>query len=152
MTPFGERVRVLRRRHGVSLKRMAGDLALTPAYLSALEHGHRGRPSEALVVQVCEYFNLIWDDYEEMQRLALLSHPRVVVDTAGLAPQHTLLANELAAAIRRLAPGDAEALRAQIGKLASAAPAARQRPRAPRSAPGTGTTAGRPPSRPPREP
>ena len=152
MTPFGERVRVLRRRHGVSLKRMAGDLALTPAYLSALEHGHRGRPSEALVVQVCEYFNLIWDDYEEMQRLALLSHPRVIVDTAGLAPQHTLLANELAAAIRRLAPGDAEALRAQIGKLAGAAPAVRQRPPAPRSAQGTGTTAGRPPSRPPREP
>ncbi|MGE0254773.1 MAG: helix-turn-helix transcriptional regulator [Alphaproteobacteria bacterium] len=151
MTPFGERVRTLRRRHGVSLKRMAGDLALTPAYLSALEHGHRGRPSEALVVQVCEYFNLIWDDYEEMQRLALLSHPRVVVDTAGLAPQHTLLANELAGAIRRLAAKDAEALRAQVAKLAGAAPPPRKRARAPRVASGAAVS-GRPPSRPPREP
>lgn len=131
---------------------MAGDLALTPAHLSALGHGHRGRPSEALAAQVCEHFNLIWDDYEEMQRLALLSHPRGVVDTAGLAPQHTLLASELAAAIRRLAPGDAEAMRAQIGRLAGAAPDARQRPRAPRSATGIGATPGRPPPRPPREP
>ncbi|NNE82387.1 MAG: helix-turn-helix domain-containing protein, partial [Alphaproteobacteria bacterium] len=52
MTPFGEKVRSLRAARGVSLKEMASDLQLSPAYLSSLEHGRRGRPSEALVVQV----------------------------------------------------------------------------------------------------
>jgi transcriptional regulator with XRE-family HTH domain len=96
MTPFGDRVRSLRKARGITLKQMAGALELSPAYLSALEHGHRGQPSPALVVQICEYFHLIWDDYEEMQKLVRLSHPRVVVDTSGLSPAATELANLLA--------------------------------------------------------
>jgi transcriptional regulator with XRE-family HTH domain len=120
MTPFGEKVRKLRAARGVSLKQMASDLQLSPAYLSSLEHGRRGRPSEALVVQVCEYFNLIWDDFEEVKRLAELSHPRAVVDTRGLAPVHTELANELAARIGTLSREDAENLLAQLRTLAAA--------------------------------
>ena len=114
MTPFGEKVRALRAGRGVTLKQMAGDLQLSPAYLSSLEHGRRGRPSEALVVQVCEYFNLIWDDFEEVKRLAELSHPRAIIDTRGMTPAHTELANELAARIGGLSGDDAEALLAQL--------------------------------------
>jgi len=110
MTPFGQKVRTLRAARGVTLKQMASDLQLSPAYLSSLEHGRRGRPSEALVVQVCEYFNLIWDDFEDVKKLAALSHPRAIVDTGGLAPVHTELANELAARIGELSSEDAEAL------------------------------------------
>ena len=102
MTPFGLKVRELRRAKGVALKRMAADLQLSPAYLSALEHGHRGRPTPALVVQICEYFHLIWDDYEEIHRLADLSHPKVVVDTSGLPARATELANLLAERIASL--------------------------------------------------
>jgi transcriptional regulator with XRE-family HTH domain len=104
MTPFGERIRELRRKKGVTLKQMAGALELSPAYLSALEHGHRGRPTPALVVQICEYFHLIWDDYEEMHKVARLSHPRVVVDTSGLSPEATEIANLLAERIEHLSP------------------------------------------------
>lgn len=96
MTPFGAKVRALRRARGITMKRMAGDLEISQAFLSALEHGHRGRPSPALLVQICEYFHLIWDEYEEMHRLARLSHPRVTVDTSGLDPARTELANLLA--------------------------------------------------------
>jgi transcriptional regulator with XRE-family HTH domain len=96
MTPFGAKVRALRRERGITMKRMAGDLEISQAFLSALEHGHRGRPSPALLVQICEYFHLIWDEYEEMHRLARLSHPRVTVDTRGLDPARTELANLLA--------------------------------------------------------
>lgn len=96
MTPLGAKVRSLRRARGITMKRMAGDLEISQAFLSALEHGHRGRPSPALLVQICEYFHLIWDEYEEMHRLARLSHPRVVVDTRGLDPARTELANLLA--------------------------------------------------------
>ena len=96
MTPFGARLRALRAERGVTLQRLAGELQVSAAYLSALEHGRRGAPSAGLVHQVNEFFGLIWDDAEEMARLARLSHPRVTVNTAGLTPEQTALANRLA--------------------------------------------------------
>jgi transcriptional regulator with XRE-family HTH domain len=44
MTPFGQKLRDLRAARNVTLKDMAAALRVTPAYLSALEHGRRGRP------------------------------------------------------------------------------------------------------------
>ena len=102
MTPFGRRVRELRHQQGVTLRRMAADLNLSAAYLSALEHGRRGRPSPGLVMQIIGYFGVIWDEAEEMKALAELSHPRVVLDTAGLSPAATEFANRLAVTLRRL--------------------------------------------------
>ena len=80
MTPFGARLRELRAQRDVTLKDLAAALQVSPAYLSALEHGRRGRPSAGLVHQVNEYFGLIWDDAEELARLARQSHPRVVLE------------------------------------------------------------------------
>jgi transcriptional regulator with XRE-family HTH domain len=114
VTPFGAKVRALRRARGLTLKQMAGALDISQAYLSALEHGHRGLPSPALVVQICEYFGLIWDDAEEMVRLARVSHPRIVADTAGLSADATVLANRLARDIRRLPPETIAALNAVL--------------------------------------
>ncbi len=102
MTPFGEKVRALRRMRGITLKKMAADLQISAAYLSALEHGHRGRPTWSLVQQIIEYFNIIWDEAEDLHRLATLSHPKVTIDTAGLSPQATELANRLAERIGEL--------------------------------------------------
>ena len=102
MTPFGEKVRQLRDQRGILLKKMATDLGVSSAYLSALEHGYRGRPGAGFLQQICGYFNLIWDEAEEIKRLAQLSHPRVIVDTSGLSPQATELANVLAETIGEL--------------------------------------------------
>jgi len=120
MTPFGAKVRQLRAAKGIPLKRMAEDLGVSSAYLSALEHGHRGRPGPGLVLQVCGYFALGWDDDEELKRLARLSHPRVTVDTAGMSPLATELANTLAQKIGEL---DAETLQWILDEIAG-----RQRP------------------------
>ena len=117
MTPFGQRLRALREAHGVSQAALAQALHVSPAYLSALEHGHRGRPSPGLIHQVNEFFGLIWDDAEEMVRLARISHPRVVLDTAGLSPEATALANRLAQDIRRLPPETIAALAAVLDSL-----------------------------------
>ena len=70
MTPFWQKVRELRRSRGVSQKDMAAALGVSPAYLSALEHGHRGRPSWVMVQKMIGYFNIIWDEAEELERLA----------------------------------------------------------------------------------
>ncbi len=110
MTPFGERLRALRQARGQTAKQLAAALGVTPAYLSALEHGHRGRPSRRFVELVCQHFGIIWDEAEALQAIARASHPRVVVDTAGLSPTHTALANRLAERIGALSEDEAAAL------------------------------------------
>jgi transcriptional regulator with XRE-family HTH domain len=102
MTPFGARLRALREARGVTLAELAAALQVSAAYLSALEHGHRGRPSAGLVHQVNEFFGLIWDEAEDLARLARESHPRPTLDTSGLTPEATALANRLAREFRTL--------------------------------------------------
>jgi transcriptional regulator with XRE-family HTH domain len=120
MTPFGARVRALRAQRGITLKRLAAELQVSAAYLSALEHGKRGAPSPGLVHQVNEFFGLIWDDADELARLARLSHPRVMVNTAGLTPEQTALANRLAQSIHRLPPETVAGLHALLDATAPA--------------------------------
>ena len=49
MTPFGAKLRAMRAERGVLLKDMALDIGVSPTYLSALEHGRRGRPNWVFV-------------------------------------------------------------------------------------------------------
>lgn len=114
MTPFGERMRQMRRARGVTQKEMARALGVSAAYLSALERGHRGRPNWALIQKIIGYFNIIWDEAEDLVRLAELSDPRVVVDTAGLSPDATRLANLLAVRIGGLDEATVQRLIASI--------------------------------------
>ena len=102
MTPFGDRMRKLRGERGVTLKAMAEAIGVSPAYLSALEHGKRGRPGWHLIQRILSYFNIIWDEAEEVARLARISHPRIAIDTSGLNPKATELANRLADEIGKL--------------------------------------------------
>ena len=114
MTPFGARLRALRAERDVTLKQLAEALQVSAAYLSALEHGKRGSPSAGLVHQVNEHFGLIWDEADELSRLARLSNPRVTVNTAGLTPEQTALANRLAQVIHRLPPETVASLHAML--------------------------------------
>lgn len=114
MTPFGRRVRELRGERGITQKQMAADLGVSAAYLSALEKGNRGAPSWEFVQRIITYFNIIWDDAEELQNLALTSHPRVVVDTAKLSVEATELANLLARRIDDLTREDLNELAHEI--------------------------------------
>lgn len=119
MTPLGARLRALREERGVTLKDMASALRVSSAYLSALEHGKRGKPTWLLLQRIIAYFNVIWDEAEELQRLAEMSDPRVTIDTAGLAPEATELANRLARDIGRLSPEDLVALNRELMRRAS---------------------------------
>lgn len=114
MTPFGRHLRRLRAERGMTLKQMAVAVGVSSAYLSALEHGKRGRPSWTLLQRVIAHLNVIWDDAEELTRLARLSHPRITIDTAGLSPRATELANRLALSISRLGERDLERLLAVL--------------------------------------
>ena len=69
MTPLGEKLRDLRRQKGVSQREMAEAIGVSAAYLSALEHGRRGVPTWVLLQKIIGYFNIIWDDAEEVLKL-----------------------------------------------------------------------------------
>lgn len=110
MTPFGARIRILRNQRGITLKKMAEDLGISAAYLSAMEHGKRPRPRPNLVRQICGYFNVIWDDADELQSLAQRYRPKRAIDTGGLSPKATELVNLLADRIADLSEERIEAL------------------------------------------
>lgn len=119
MTPFGRRVRELRAQKGITLAQMAQGLGVTPAYLSALEHGKRGRPTFSLIQGTIHLLGVIWDEADALVRLADLSHPRVTVDTAGLDAEATLFANRLAREIDALEADDLRRLAAVLDEAAA---------------------------------
>jgi transcriptional regulator with XRE-family HTH domain len=100
MTPFGAKLRDMRKARGFKLAEFAAAIGVSTAYLSALELGQRGQPNWQLVQRMIVKLNIIWDEAEELVRLAEISHPKVVLDTSGLSPQATELSNLLASKIR----------------------------------------------------
>lgn len=104
LTPFGRKVRELRAARGLQLKHMAAHLGVSSAYLSALERGERGRPTFTLVQGTIHYFGVIWDDADELQRLAEVSDPNPRIPASGCGADAVLLANRLARDIALLTP------------------------------------------------
>lgn len=114
MTPFGRKLRDLRQAQNRQLKDLAKALKVSSAYLSALEHGHRAKPTPGFVQQVAAYFNLAWDEVDELKALAQISDPKPTIDTGGLSPLATEVANRLA---QRIGTLDETTLRALLRQL-----------------------------------
>ena len=110
MTPFGVKIRDWRQRKNRTLHQQAEALGVTAAYLSALETGTRGRPSAVLVDQICVWLGLIWDDAEELKRLAGLSHPKPTINARGSNAEAVYLANFLAHNIKNIPDEDVDAV------------------------------------------
>ncbi len=58
----------------------------------------------------------IWDEADEVVRLARISHPRITIDTSGLTPKATELANRLADDIGKLDAATLDELVAILGR------------------------------------
>lgn len=114
MTPFGQEMQRLRTFRGITQKKMAADLAVSQAYLSALEAGHRGRPSRRFIHSVCQYFAIIWDEAEALEELANLSDTNVKLRSGGLTPAHCEAAVRFARVIRDLSEEEAAGLADQF--------------------------------------
>jgi transcriptional regulator with XRE-family HTH domain len=110
MTPFGARLRSLREAHGETLAQLATALGLSAAYLSALEHGKRGRPTPGLVRAICAHYRIIWDEADDLMALSRRWKPKVTIDTGGLSPRATILANRLAEEIGDLTGEEIDAM------------------------------------------
>jgi transcriptional regulator with XRE-family HTH domain len=123
MTPFGARVRELRRERGLMLKDMAASLGVSSAYLSALERGERGKPTWTLLQGVLHYFHIIWDEADELLRLADLSEPKLRIDASRLDPDAVLFLNRLAREVGALTEDDVRAMLALLDQARTRAAA-----------------------------
>jgi len=117
VTPFGARLRELRAERGMTQRQMADHIGVSAAYLSALEHGHRGVPTWPLLQRIIACLNIIWDEADELQRLAMQSVPKVTIDTSGMDPAATELANLLGQSIGKLSREDLEHLSDRLRAL-----------------------------------
>lgn len=118
LTPFGKKLRELRDARAMTQKEMARKLGISAAYLSALENGKRGVPRWIFVQEVIRVLNVIWDEADELQTLAIRSDPRIIIDTSDLSPVATELANVLNENIANLSD---EAMQDLISRLRATA-------------------------------
>jgi transcriptional regulator with XRE-family HTH domain len=102
MTPFGFKLKSLRKEKKVSITDLAKFLKVSTAYLSMLENGKRGNPADGMVELICAYFDLIWDDAEEIKNLAKISDINIQINTKDLGTNATALTNVLKNNIRWL--------------------------------------------------
>ena len=95
MTPFGLKLRTLRKDRNISTTELAKVLKVSTAYLSMLENGRRGKPPNGMVELICAYFGLIWDDSEELKNVANISDTNAQINTVKLGINATTLTNVL---------------------------------------------------------
>ena len=95
MTPFGIKLRYIREQRHKSLKDLSKALKVSIAYVSMLENGKRGRPADGLIELICSYFNLSWEEADELKFLARHSDINTKMNSEQLSLNATMLTNVL---------------------------------------------------------
>ena len=95
MTPFGIKLKYIREQRHKSLKDLSQALKVSIAYVSMLENGKRGRPADGLIELICSYFNLSWEEADELKFLAKHSDINTKMNTEKLSLNATMLTNVL---------------------------------------------------------
>ena len=103
MTPFGIKLKYMREQRHKSLKELSKALKVSIAYLSMLENGKRGRPADGLIELICSYFNLSWEEADELKFLAQHSDINTKMNSQKLSLNATMLTNVLKNNIKWLA-------------------------------------------------
>lgn len=84
MTKFGIFVRKLRLDKGIRLRDMAKDLGISPAYLSAMETGHKDI-SDSLADKISSVYNLSTEQTKELKHSIMLSQQKICITTGQIA-------------------------------------------------------------------
>ena len=95
MTPFGIKLKHIREQRHKSLKDLSNALKVSTAYVSMLENGKRGRPADGLIELICSYFNLSWEEADELKFLAKHSDINTKMNSEKLSLNATMLTNVL---------------------------------------------------------
>ena len=103
MTPFGIKLKYIRTERHKSLKDLSKALKVSTAYVAMLETGKRGRPADGLIELICSYFNLSWEEADELKYLAKHSDINTKMNSENLSLCATMLTNVLKNNIKWLA-------------------------------------------------
>ena len=95
MTPFGIKLKHIREQKHKSLKDLSKALKVSIPYVSMLENGKRGRPADGLIELICSYFNLSWEEADELKFLAKHSDINTKMNSEKLSLNATMLTNVL---------------------------------------------------------
>ena len=95
MTPFGIKLKHIRVQRHKSLKDLSKAVKVSTAYVSMLENGKRGRPADGLIELICSYFNLSWEEADELKFLAKHSDINTKMNSEKLSLNATMLTNVL---------------------------------------------------------
>ena len=95
MTPFGIKLKHIREQKHKSLKDLSKALKVSIPYVSMLENGKRGRPADGLIELICSYFNLSWEEADELKFLAKHSDINTKMNSEQLSLNATMLTNVL---------------------------------------------------------
>ena len=95
MTPFGIKLKHIRLQRHKSLKDLSRPVKVSTAYVSMLENGKRGRPADGLIELICSYFNLSWEEADELKFLAKHSDINTKMNSEKLSLNATMLTNVL---------------------------------------------------------
>ncbi len=103
MTPFGIKLKNIRTQRKKSLKDLSKVLKVSTAYVSMLENGKRGKPADGMIELICSYFNLSWEEADELKFLAKHSDINTKMNSEKLSINATMLTNVLKNNIKWLA-------------------------------------------------
>ena len=117
MTPFGIKLKHIREQRHKSLKDLSRVLKVSIAYVSMLENGKRGRPADGLIELICSYFNLSWEESDELKFLAKHSDINTKMNSEKLSLNATMLTNVLKNNIKWLTDRQLEELCMTIEKI-----------------------------------
>ena len=95
MTPFGIKLKHIREQRHKSLKDLSKALKVSIPYVSMLENGKRGSPADGLIELICSYFNLSWEEADELKFLAKHSDINTKMNSEKLSLNATMLTNVL---------------------------------------------------------
>lgn len=84
MTKFGIFIRKFRLDKGILLRDMAKDLGISPAYLSAMETGHKDI-TQSLADKISSVYNLSIEQTKELKHSIILSKQKICITTGQIA-------------------------------------------------------------------
>ena len=84
MTKFGIFIRKFRLDKGIRLRDMAKDLDISPAYLSAMETGHKDI-TQSLADKIISVYNLSIEQTKELKKSIVLSQQKICITTGQIA-------------------------------------------------------------------
>ena len=83
MTKFGIFIRKFRLDRGILLRDMAKDLDISPAYLSAMETGHKDI-TQSLADKISSVYNLSIEQTKELKKSIVLSQQKICITTGQI--------------------------------------------------------------------